>query len=234
MIWGAVLRQVYLSAIFIAIGLTTLTSDALAQLRVNKMIAILGPETRGRADFELYNSSENTIYLSNKLFVVPDPINRAERTELTDPRNSPVVVTPRDLVLGPGDRRLIRVFTTGDPADVDRVFRLTVNPQPQDFESSATSVQVLVGYDLLIIQPPESPNAAYNVTRDGVTLTVANSGNTNVFFDRIEYCPTEDEECTSLGARRVYAGETSQFDVDGAGKVRLRYRTDQIAETIER
>ena len=214
--------------------LFTLASTSVsAQLRVDRMVVVLDNELSNRADFELFNSSDSTVYISNKLFEVLNPHAAAERVELTDPRQSPLLATPRDLVLGPNDRRLVRVFTTSLAGDVDRVFRMTVTPQPDNFEPRGSGVQVVVGYDLLIIQPPMVPEIAFDVARSGDVLEISNFGNTFVYFDRIEYC-TATGECETVGARRVYAGGSDRLDLNGAASVRLRYRRGETTETIER
>ena len=211
----------------------TLPGAASAQLRVDRVVEILDLESRGRADFEFSNPSDGTMYLSTRVFEVPEPHLSMEMVEFTDPRAAPLLASPREFVLGPEDSRLVRVFTTAPPGEVDRVYRVRVEPRADEIEPEASGVRVVLGYELLVIQPAAERRMDIDVQRSDTQLVITNNGNSFAYFDQIHVCQDADP-CANLGAHRVYAGERLELELPHGGEVRLRYSNGDLIEELTR
>ena len=152
--------------------------------------------------------------------MVLNPGTDAEQRELiTDPREHGLLVTPNRLVIAPGAAQVVRLVNIKGANDAERIFRITARPIAGEFEANSSGLKVLIGYEVLAIVYPQNPNPQLDVTRDGHTLTIKNTGNTNVFLQEGFQCEDPGapvEECTPLPGKRMYPGMTwvSQLPLD--------------------
>ncbi len=191
-----------------------------AQISVSRSV-IEFTQSEKVQNIEVLNSGDNKVYLDLKAAEIINPESaNPQRVELTDPRTSPLIVSPRQLLVPPGERRRMRVILRESATDKDRVFRLSVKPyvgsvklDETEGDKKSSAIKVLVGYDLLLLSRPAQLNPDVSVERDNDSITFHNSGNTNVLLRKIEQCSSDGSECEEMQPNRLYAGETYKVDL---------------------
>lgn len=197
---------------------------ALAQLTVNRSVIEFSPDAPIQ-DIELSNTGEFRLYLDLNVAQIRNPESESPvREPLDDPRTAPVLVTPKQLVLPPGERKRVRVVMREVDADRDRVFRLSVKPYTGSVQVAggetgdrSSAVKILVAYDLLLLSRPARPAPRLGVTRTDRTIEFRNEGNTNILLRKVSQCDVLRRECAELPANRLYVGETWKVELPVAG-----------------
>jgi len=187
-------------------------SNASAQLTVSKTTFEL-TESSPRSSVRLNNSGADTLYVNLE---IEELLNPAEDESLRKPidllANPDMLVLPQQLVLEPGQTKLVRVVSTNAQVDSDKVYRLNVvpfagKPLLGDVEDKQIGVRILLGYKLLILVRPESISPKIEYTQLSNSLRFSNTGNTSVLLREIVACNTSGDDCQNLSANRVYPGE---------------------------
>jgi len=176
-------------------------------------------------DIEVFNSGTHNVYLDLKAAEIINPESEnATRVELNDPRTSPLIVSPRQLLVPPGERRRMRVVMRQPSLDQERVFRLSVKPYAGSLkiddagdDTKSSAIKVLVGYDLLLLSRPENINPSLEVRRNNDEITFRNKGNTNVLLRKIEQCDADGRECVEIQPNRLYVGEVYKVNLPKKG-----------------
>ena len=193
----------------------TLSQTALAQLSVNRSVIEFSPDKLVQ-DIEVKNNGDFKIYLDiNAAEILNPEQENPTRVELTDPRTAAVLVSPKQLLLPPGQRKRVRVILRESATSKDRVFRLSVKPYTGKVkldnsggDKKASAIKVLVGYDLLLLSRPKNASANLTVNRTNSSIEFANKGNTNILLRKIVQCESSDADCVEIQPNRLYAGET--------------------------
>lgn len=199
------------AALILAFWIGVFTSNpALANMALSNAIVHFEPGEPTRQDVEISNMGTEPLYVKIEPKVVLNPGTETEQRELiTDPREHGLLVTPNRLVIAPGSAQVIRLVNIKGADDAERIFRITARPIAGEFEATTSGLKVLIGYEVLAIVYPQNPQPNLQVARDGRTLTVTNSGNTNVFLQEGFQCEdpkAEVEDCTALPGKRMYPG----------------------------
>ena len=191
----------------LALAASALTSPARAEMVLSQVIVDLLPGKPPREDLEVWNAGDERMYVSAEPFEIRAPGTLAEeRVAATDPENSGILVSPRRLVLEPGERRLVRVAAIGTRGDTERVYRVTIRPVAGPIGADTSALKVLVGYDALVLVRPERFTGEIEAARNGRTLTLTNTGNTaQELFDG-QQCDAAGTNCRNLPAKRLYPG----------------------------
>lgn len=191
-------------------SLGLLTAPATANMALSNAIVHFEPGEPTRQDVEISNMGTEPLYVQIEPKVVLNPgTDKEERQLITDPREHGLLVTPNRLVIAPGSAQVIRLVNIKGVDDAERIFRITARPIAGEFEASTSGLKVLIGYEVLAIVYPQNPQPNLDVTREGRTLTMKNTGNTNVFLQEGFQCEdpkAEVEDCTSLPGKRMYPG----------------------------
>lgn len=201
-----------------------LSTNALAQITVSRSVIEFSP-TEKLQDIEILNTGDYKIYLDMSLAEIQNPESASPvRQELSDPRVAPVLVSPRQMLVLPGQRKRLRIIMREAATEQDRIFRLTVKPytgklniEQSASTEKASAIKVLVGYDLLLISRPESIQPDVTTVRTDNSIKFVNSGNTNVLLRRIRQCDSAGNDCEELQPNRLYAGETYQIELPKPG-----------------
>jgi len=204
------------------------SGTAHAQISVNRSVIELAARSPVQ-DIEIYNGGSSKAYLDLSIAEIIRPGSAAERrVELDDPRTAPVLVSPRQLLVAPGSRKRVRVILRESSEDVDRVYRLRVEPYsgkarlPEtEGADKKSAIRVLIGYDLLLLARPADAEPDVQVTRDARSIEFLNAGNSNVLLRRIVQCDAgvdpslseANEACSELAPNRLYAGETYRLNL---------------------
>ena len=202
----------------------TLSQTVTAQLTVNRSVIEFSPDQLVQ-DIEVKNNGDFKIYLDlNAAEIVNPESENPGRIELSDPRTAAVLVSPKQILLPPGQRKRVRVILRESATDKDRVFRLSVKPYTGKVkldnggsDKKASAIKVLVGYDLLLLSRPQNANADLKVKRTNSSIEFANKGNTNILLRKIVQCGSSDTDCVEIQPNRLYAGETYKVALPKSG-----------------
>lgn len=200
------------------------SSSAFSQITVNRSVIEFSAEGLVQ-DIEVMNTGEFKIYLDMKVAEIVNPESEnATRVSLDDPRTAAVLVSPRQLLVAPGQRKRLRVIFRDEPGDSDRVFRLTVSPYTGKAKIEAagggkksSAIKVLVGYDLLLMLRPAKLQPKVDVVRTADFIEFTNNGNTNVLLRKITQCDTAADDCIDMQPNRLYVGETYRIELPKRG-----------------
>ena len=208
-----------------ALAAAVTTTPAAAQLVLNQVIVDLDPTKLARMDVEASNTGKERIYVVADPFEIVNPGKPGERRVVNpDPAALGLLVTPQKMILEPGERKLIRIASIAPPSTSERIYRVTIKPVVGDVSAAGSALKVLVGYDVLAIVRPTTMTGIVTGIRQGNTLTLANSGTTNVELYEGKQCDAKGVNCVLLPARRLYAGAAWQQPIDPARSVDYRVK----------
>lgn len=177
---------------------------------LSNVILHFEPGEPTRQDIEIENTGTDPMYVQVRPHRVLNPGTENEQREyISDPREAGLLVTPNKLVVPPQGRKLLR-FVDLKPGDSsERVYRVAVTPVVGDLEAETSGLKILVGYEVLVLAQPSTPNPQLTAERRGQQMFFRNDGNTNVLLREGRQCPSDEtviEDCTVLGAKRLYPG----------------------------
>lgn len=218
------MKKHLLTSIFSTIALLLINSGAHAQISVNQSVIEFTPREKIQ-DIEVLNTGDFKIYVDMQVAEIVNPeSDDPVRKEFTDPRSAPLLVSPKQLMIGPGQRKRVRVILREPATTIDRVFRLSIKPYTgklklaeQSGDTKSSAIKVLIGYDLLLLARPANPNPDIKVTRTANSIEFRNRGNTNVLLRKITQCDKSGSECVELQPNRLYAGESYKLDLPLTG-----------------
>jgi P pilus assembly chaperone PapD len=214
-----------------------LSQTAIAQLSVNRSVIEFTPDQLVQ-DIEVKNNGNFKLYLDLNAAEIVNPEDAdPKRIELTDPRTAAVLVSPKQVLLPPGQRKRVRVILRESATDKDRVFRLSVKPYTGKVkldnaggDKKSSAIKVLVGYDLLLLSRPKNAAANLKVKRSNNSIVFSNKGNTNVLLRKIVQCDKNKTDCEEIQPNRLYAGETYKVELPKKGPA-SRYPV-QVWQTV--
>ncbi len=201
---------------------------AQAQISVNKSVLEFNEDNLIQ-DLDVTNTGDYKIFLNLSVAQIRNPHTaNPERVELTDPRTSPVLVSPKQLLIPPGQRKRVRVILRKAPKNVDSIYRLAIKPFTGDVQlksdrpanAKASAIKILLGYDILLLARPKDAVGKLAVKRTPDALYFKNMGNTNVLLRRMQQCDSAGRDCVDLQPNRVYAGEIYKVDLPKKGSAK--------------
>lgn len=192
-------------AILAACGALAAGYPARAEMVLSQVIVDFADPAQSHDEIEIFNSGEERLYV----LVEPSRILDAgtpeeQRVAITDPEAAGLIVSPRRLILEPGERRVVRVAVLGPPPALDHVYRVAIKPVVGAVTADTSALKVLVGYDALVIRRPASVVGEIKSDRLPNKLLVENATNTaREFYDGTQ-CDAAGENCVALPATRLY------------------------------
>lgn len=201
-----------------------LSGNATAQISINRSVIEFAAGEKVQ-DIEILNTGAFKIYLDIKVAEILNPeTENPQRNELTDPRTAPVLVSPAQVLVPPGQRKRVRIIMRKAATDKDKVYRMAVKPytgklkiNSTDNDKKSSAIKVLVGYDLLLLSRPTTKDSTIEVIRTDTRIQFINRGNTNVLLRKIVQCDRAEIECLDLQPNRLYAGERYAIDLPKPG-----------------
>lgn len=172
-------------------------------------------------DIRVSNQGEQVAYVKVTPLLVVSPGTKQEQLkDIKNPEDLGLLVSPRKLMIPPGQFKLVRLVFTKKPDQVDRVFRVNVQPVSGSllFPKAAkeeVGIKLLVGYAVLVMQRPINATPKISIERNGRVVTIKNAGNTNAILVEGRQCDSQDK-CAELQTQRLYAGNTWQFTAPAA------------------
>jgi Mat/Ecp fimbriae periplasmic chaperone len=182
-------------------------SYAHAAMILSQVVIDLWPGRAARGDIEVWNDGDERLYVSAEPFEIRIPGGPGvERVPVGTPEESGILISPRNMVLEPGERRTIRIAAIGERAASDRVYRVAIKPTAGPAPGDASALKVVVGYDALVIVRPERVTDDIQGHRTGRTLLLFNGGNTAQELLDGRQCDNSGGNCQALPAKRLYPG----------------------------
>jgi Mat/Ecp fimbriae periplasmic chaperone len=211
----------------LACALCLCATPARADMALSKVVVDFTSARPARDDIEITNPADEILYVSIEPAEIVDPGGPQER-RVTDPnpRELGLLVSPTRLVLGPGERKVVRLSLLERPKDRDRIYRVAVKPVMGEIVAKQSALKVVVGYDVLVIARPENARPLLEVSRSGNAVEFRNVGNTNALLFNGRQCAAEQADCAELPSKRIYAGNTWEFQLPATGEGRFMIESD--------
>lgn len=211
-------------AVLIAISTSILTSRATAEIVLDRLVVELQPGQAGKQDVVIWNDAPDRAFVEIKPSRMVDPGSVSQqRVNYPDPRELELLVSPKRLILDPGQQKFIRIADLGKDDSVERVYRVTVEPVVDESDPNE-GLRLLVGYDMLVLVRPKVPTFQISAVRTGTKLVVRNMGNASVELLNIRQCVTKSE-CNESPGGRIYVGIERAFDVALDSSAELSFST---------
>jgi P pilus assembly chaperone PapD len=224
-------RPLWTAAILMTLGIFVPTADARAELALSQLVVELTPGDRARADVEIWNNDPERAYVATEPREVFNPGTSSElRKGDPDPEKLGLLVSPTQMILEPGQRRLLRIAAIAPPSEVERIYRVTVKPVVGQLSASKSGLKVLIGYDVLVIVRPKHPNPHFSGSRTGDRLILKNDGNVSVELTDGKQCDINGNSCTVLPGGRLYA--KAQRTIDAGANRQVQYKIKFGAKII--
>lgn len=215
-----------LAIVLLLTGAALSSAASRAEMTLSKSIVEVGDGGSNRDDVVVFNSGDETLYVSVTPMQVLDPGTDEEvREAITDPEAAGLLVTPNRLIVPPGGRKAVRMVVL-EPGDEEQIFRINFTPiaPPLELEEGqGAAIQVIVAYQVLLMSRPADASQVVEASRENQQLSLINRGNSNVLLTDGIQCPTEAqletrEGCATLPSKRLYAGNlwVTDLPLDGA------------------
>lgn len=192
------------------LALCLLPFNAKAEFIISSAIVEFSADAPMQQDIELISRSQDADYIEAEVNLIPNPGDEAETRQIVDdPAASAILVTPSKTILAGSARRVVRFVLTKPLDERERIYRVAFKPVIKGINSEERlGLKVLVGYEALVILRPSVIKSAYRGNIEGKTLTVTNTGNTNILLQNGKQCPHPDK-CESAPNMRIYPGKTA-------------------------
>ncbi len=171
-------------------------------------------------DVTIVNRGQDVLYIDTTTSEIVNPeSDEPDARVLTDPRTAGLLVTPRRMVIKPGQQKVLRMAIRKPAGEVDQIYRVAVTPKlgkpklGDEQDAVTTALKVLIGYEVLVMVRPDNFEPDVTIKRSGQALSMTNSGNTNLLVRSVRQCRAPGEECVEVGANRLYAGESWSLDL---------------------
>lgn len=217
----------------LSLVLTLIPNSASAELAVSELIVEFNTPASTTRDLELFNDSPERMYLT----VEPREIIKAglpyqSDYKSPDPAVLGLLVSPRRLILEPGQRKALRITRLENDPKSERVYRITVKPVIGGVEGD-TGLKLLVGYDLLVLSRPARAMPQLLVFKEKRNLKITNAGNASIELLQGRACSRNEGTCRELPPKRLYPGvtweQTLPIDSDrGEYQAKIRDKTELI------
>lgn len=215
-------------------ALTTLIFSSIAMaasINVTPLLVNLTPTGKHFTDIDVTNTSNKTAYVRVKISRILHPgMTDQKRINLQgNPIKFGLVASPIRLVIPPKQLRRVRVLPLLKNNKTDALYELNITPVTGQLESLLSKgkvragLQVIVGYSVKVFVRPANAKAIVSILRVNNTITVKNTGNSNVLLYDGRQC-TSPDNCKTLktdSIKRLYAGNTWTFEAPKAAPVQF-------------
>ncbi len=213
-------------------------ATSLAEMILNNSIIHFEPGQPNRQDIVVENTANEPLYLKVTPYSILNPgTEEQSREKVANPKESGLLVSPNKLVVPPKGRKLIRFLNLNSKRNQEGVYRVAIEPVAGKLVAKKTGLKILIGYEVLVLAQPVSPEPKLTAKRDGKLLKLSNQGHTNIHLLQGKQCPphsTKTEDCKSLRTGRLYPGNewTISLPQDGPVQYQLAIGTQHSLRSI--
>jgi P pilus assembly chaperone PapD len=218
------MRSWFLGQSLIAFAALFVAAPCEAEISLSQIIIDVAPGEALVRDVEVANLAKDKAYIEVTVFRIANPGDMPMKRETAaNPNELGLLATPAKMVLAPESARLIRLILLNPPDASEHVWRVSVVPKVGEIADDRTGVKLVIGYEMLVFQRPETLRIDVSFTRQGKVLTATNNGNTNVLIPALNQC-TAPEICQKSAGTRVYPGrsEVIKLSLDGPVDISLQ------------
>lgn len=194
-------------------------SQAVAGIAVMPNIINFTKDDLPRKDVIVINEGKEEAYIKITPHSIIAPGTDSERRIIIrNPEKDGLLATPAQLIIPPGQRRLVRLMLTKPLNQQERIYGIDIVPIAKELiptnhvqeGSKNMGLQLLVGYGVLAMVRSIHPELNIQVKREGKLLIVKNKGNANVELSNFKQCM--GKTCHIIkNFSRLYAGNRSQI-----------------------
>ena len=182
-------------------------SSVHAEIVLSQVIVDLLPGKAPREDIEVWNDGEERMYVvAEPSEIVGAGTEHEQRIAVPTNEDDGLFVSPRRLILEPGERRMIRFATFGERPASERAYRVAIKPVVGPLAANQSALKVLVGYDTLVLVRPAKIVDSLSAERAGNRLTLRNTGNSSQEIFAGIQCAGQARDCRVLPNKRLYPG----------------------------
>src|SRR5438270_6345951 len=143
-------------------------TSAQADLVLSELIVDLQPGKHAREDLQVWNNSPDRSYVAVEPREIINPSMPSQTARLDpDPEKLGLLVAPAQMILEPGQRRLLRIAALAQDAGHEHVYRVTVKPVAGAVQANESGIKIMVGYDVLVLVRPALPAPNVEAVRNG-------------------------------------------------------------------
>lgn len=191
------------------------SSPLVADISVSTMRIDFAPGHPRYQDLTVSNRGGETAYITASVQYLEREKEKTIYREVPVGAKERLVASPSRAVIGPGATKVIRLFTTDQDLAEDRVYQVVIKPEEGELDLDdqgdvtakkrlRTAVKVMVGYGVTVIVRPENLNPTFDGKREGKSLTVTNTGNTTLLFQRTSQCdPAPPGVCQNVDGKMI-------------------------------
>ena len=187
----------------------------------------LSPQTRYQ-DIQVHNMGNDTAYVKIDVARIQNPGQASQSlVHLQDnPYQVGLIVTPSKLVIPVGQTRIVRVLYVGQPPTSDVLYRVEVSPVTGQLvamysgnKQLSAGVQLIIAYGVMVYARPAQLQPNVIAERNGMALTLRNTGNTSVFITSCKQCAPDGADCKVLPdlLKRLYPGGVAEMTLPKDG-----------------
>lgn len=195
-----------------------------AEMMVNRIVVEFQPDGSNREDVEITNRGDEPMFIDVRLLNVSKPGVSEVHKQVLNAQEVGFIVTPNKMVIPGKGKKVLRLVNLNPDKSKDKVFRVDLIPVAKNFKPDVSGVRILVGYQLLVLVPPEKIIENLDVKREGGQLVFDNQSNTYALVSMIRQCERVKEDletppvCTEeYPGKRVYAGGKWLVDLQKKG-----------------
>lgn len=205
-----------------------------AELILETLVLELNDDDAGVEDVEVLNNGDERMFVSIEPARIESPGAKAQRITDADPERLGLLASPAKMILEPGQRRFIRVAAFSDIVEKEEVYRVLIRPVPAPDSPEETGLNVMVGYDLLVLVRPDVIERKLTGKIENGHLVVTNLGNSSVELLSGKQCLAgQKENCTPVDGKRLYAGQTWSLPLENDQPVKYFAKFANGVEEIE-
>lgn len=213
------------------------TTSAQANMVLDNAIITFEPDKPNRQDITIQNRGNETMYVQVTPYRIDDTSTTpASRSAITNPKEGGLLVSPNKLAIPANGSKLIRLINLDKNREQEGVYRVEVKPVSGAVTGKQSGLKVQIGYEVLVLALPKSPNPQLQASRSGDNLTIKNTGNAHVLLSGGQQCPpnaNDKQECLPLTSKRMYPNNSSTYLLNHGWKASFQTATGSQHSTKE-
>lgn len=201
---------------------------------ISPMLVYMSPGSAVQ-DISITNTDSKTEYVQVSVKSLSNPGNPTvpgvQYTTSMKPKDFGLMVTPNKLAVSAGEIRKVRLVGLEANLKKDKVYDILFNniknvPGLQPAAKGAGVVMDMnYSYTVRVIILPSNPLPVVTAKRNGLSVTISNTGNSYISLRNGQLCDTSGKNCAALPSatsyHALYAGDSWSFKVAQPGVIKF-------------